>query len=89
MNRIEEWVFGKCPEEEGDYLMCYGDVETPNNVFYVRLERNKDGAMADISDRDNKVLMDWDFSSYKFARLIYSPTDLDKYRNDFPSAFYR
>ena len=69
-NKITNWTYDK-PTEAGDYLVCLGDVETPNNVIFVRFDK-------ELAARVNSIpLKPEDFSdSYKFARLIYEPTEL-------------
>ena len=69
-NIINNWSYDK-PTEPGDYLVCYGDVETSQNVFHVRLSevhgqlRGEDGfQLSTLSP------------SYKFARLVYSPSEI-------------
>ena len=59
-NKITSWTYDK-PTEEGDYLCCYGDVETPKNVEFIR-----------IDEYCVRVFS----NSYKFARLVYAPSEL-------------
>jgi hypothetical protein len=68
-NIINKWSYSK-PTEPGDYLVCYGDVETPANVFYVRLSN-----VYGILSGEDGFQLDH-ILSYKFARLVYSPTEI-------------
>ena len=69
-NIINNWSYSK-PTEPGDYLVCYGDVETPMNVFHSRF-KEADGFLQDASGFYPSNYSD----SYKFARLVYSPTEI-------------
>ena len=68
-NTINNWTY-TTPTKSGDYLVCFGDVETPKNVRFERFSledgqlRTSDGEPISYS------------SSYKFARLVYSPTEI-------------
>lgn len=69
-NIINKWSYSK-PTEAGLYLVCKGDVETDDNVECMRFRFVE------------RVLIDRDYvsarkyhSSYKFARLVYSPTEI-------------
>ena len=43
MNKITEWDYD-FPTEPGDYLVCYGDVETRDSVSFRRFKHKfKDG----------------------------------------------
>ena len=44
-NIINNWSYSK-PTEPGDYLVCYGDVETRFNVEAIRIE-TVDGELMD------------------------------------------
>jgi hypothetical protein len=69
-NIINNWSYDK-PTEPGDYFVCRGDIETEDNItfekfklFNGQLEDSMDFPSADYG------------SSYKFARLVYSPTEI-------------
>jgi hypothetical protein len=70
-NIINNWSWKK-PTEPGDYLVCYGDVETPANVSFVRFTKTSNGEL--YSFYENRYT--FDAGSYKFARLVYSPTEI-------------
>ena len=73
-NIIENWSYDK-PTEEGYYLVCFGDVETPNNVSIDSYEFQK-GAL-----RDKEGLKVSEYSrSYKFAKLVFAPTEIRRLR---------
>ena len=69
-NIINNWSYFK-PTEPGDYLICWGDVETPANVEFDQF-KIVDGVLIDSS----KNLVSGYLNSYKFARLVYSPTEI-------------
>ena len=70
-NIINNWSYDK-PTEPGDYLVCYGDVDTPMNVQYVCFSAVSGGKLIDGGANEVKDYSD----SYKFARLVYSPTEI-------------
>ena len=72
INKIENWSYDK-PTEAGDYLCCYGDVETPKNVEFIRVVENT----GELFDEATGWLIHEYSSSYKFARLIYAPSELE------------
>ena len=71
-NIIDKWSYDK-PTEPGDYLVCYGDVETFNNVSAERFVLSQDGK---LTTADNNLWVSEYSDSYKFARLVYSPTEI-------------
>ena len=68
-NKITNWTHDK-PTEAGDYLCCYGDVEVSENVIFTRI-LNLDGILVDL---EGNLTADYR-SPFKFARLIYEPTE--------------
>lgn len=70
-NAIANWSYEK-PSDEGDYLACYGDVETPANVHYLRL-KVIDGELRDESTH-TKITAYGD--SYKFAQLVFCGSEV-------------
>ena len=69
-NIINNWSWEK-PTEPGDYLCCQGDIETEANITWERFVK-VDGQLEDNCG----VLSSEYHSSYKFARLVYSPTEI-------------
>ena len=69
-NIINNWSYDK-PTEPGDYLCCQGDVEVSHNVTLERF-KSFNGQLKDILNTP----IDNYHSSYKFARLVYSPTEI-------------
>ena len=69
-NIINNWSYDK-PTEPGDYLCCKGDVETFQNVNFQRFSLFN-GRLSD----DNLVDICRYHESIKFARLVYSPTEI-------------
>ena len=69
-NIINNWSYDK-PTEPGDYLCCWGDVETQANVFHAefRVVRGQ------LEDRNGHLLSDYT-ENHKYARLVYSPTEI-------------
>lgn len=76
MNKITEWSYEK-PTEPGDYLCCFGDVETPANVHFERFYLSSDILVNKIS----LPVRDY-HRSVKFARLIYAPSELKELENE-------
>ena len=64
-NSILNWSWTK-PTEEGLYLACSGDVETENNIHFIRVKENELGMMVDTIEGD---LLEVYRPSFKFARL--------------------
>lgn len=75
-NIIDQWSYEK-PTEPGDYLICLGDVETPANVEFM-IFRIVGGL---LMDSDNNAVADY-HRSYKFARLVYSPTEIKEIEDE-------
>tara|TARA_R110000851_G_scaffold268852_1_gene421573 strand:+ start:763 stop:996 length:234 start_codon:yes stop_codon:yes gene_type:complete len=69
-NIINNWSYDK-PTEPGDYLVCGGDVEAAASVEYMRF-RIVSGALV---DKDSVSVREY-HNSYKFARLVYSPSEI-------------
>ncbi len=68
INKIENWSNDQ-PTEEGDYLVCFGDVETPGgNVHFMRLKFRRGGKLLDSLSTEISEYAD----SCKFAKLVYS-----------------
>ncbi len=70
MNKITEWSYDK-PTEPGDYLVCRGETESQENVTFERFHFNN-GA---LRDQNYDYVSDY-HSSFKYARLIYAPSEL-------------
>jgi len=76
MNKIENWTW-QLPSSEGKYLMCYGDVETFDNLSFIEVEeiagamciRHKNGFL--LSDKDPVPISMYDRKPYKFAKLNF------------------
>lgn len=68
-NIINNWSYEK-PTEAGDYLVCFGDLETEANVRFERF--SIDNGQLRTSDGESISYS----GSYKFARLVYSPTEI-------------
>ena len=66
MNVIKNWTWEK-PSEEGDYFVCYGDVETQNNISYMRLQYNE---YSELVDQDGENLQPFN-EKYKWAKIEY------------------
>ena len=79
-NAITEWSYKK-PTEQGDYLVCYGDVETESSVTYERFYMASTGTTLghkeELFDSDGVWLKDYS-SSCKYARLIYTSSELKR-----------
>jgi len=73
INIITNWSWDH-PADEGDYLVCYGDVETPENVYFIRLRRDPTGTLVD-RENDSRPVLGYP-PTYKFAKLIYSPSEI-------------
>ncbi len=66
--------------------MCYGDVETTNNVHFLRVHRiivNPDGMSSkfkngELTNHEQTMAINDIPRSYKFARLIYRPSELNR-----------
>ena len=76
MNLIEEWSW-ETPNEEGMYLFCYGDVESPDNIAL--FEVIKVGETITARDKHgflfNENLMEvnsYKGKSYKFAKIKFN-----------------
>lgn len=69
-NKITNWTYDK-PTEAGDYFCCYGDVETPANVEFERYTKVDGVLETELGFRPRSYS-----NSFKFARLIYAPTEL-------------
>jgi hypothetical protein len=69
-NIINNWSYDK-PTEPGDYFVCLGDVETRSNIEFDRF----DSARGGLIDSDGVYVAGYN-ESYKFARLVYSPTEI-------------
>ncbi len=70
MNKITEWSHDT-PTEPGDYACCRGDVEVQANVTFERFH-DVNGQLQDT----NFNLVSEYVSCFKFARLIYAPSEL-------------
>ena len=70
-NIINNWSYDM-PTEPGDYLCCWGDVETKHNISFHRLSEHHESG---LFDQDTGLRLD-DITSCKFARLVYSPTEI-------------
>lgn len=73
VNIIASWSWNH-PTEEGDYLVCYGDVETSENVFFMRLHHDPTGTLVD-RENDSRPVLGYP-PTYKFAKLIYRPSEI-------------
>ena len=65
-NKVENWSYDK-PKEEGIYLVCMGDVESPYNlelVYFTHFE----GKLCD----DDRVQVKHYHPSSKFAKLSFN-----------------
>jgi len=72
-NIVDQWQWDQ-PTEEGDYLCCYGDVETPENVCFIRLRFDVTGTLVDRESNSRPVSCYG--KTYKFARLVYCPSEI-------------
>ena len=72
-NIINNWDYAK-PTEPGDYLFCYGDVETKENIEFVRIYYCADNEC--LIDSDGLLIGPNYANGYKFARLVYSPVEI-------------
>ena len=72
-NQITNWSYDK-PTEEGDYLVCWGDVETQANIMH---ERFIPTGVKGLQDLSGVYACDYS-NSCKFARLVYASTELKK-----------
>ena len=72
-NIINNWSYEK-PTEPGDYLICYGDVETKENTDSVSIHYCTDNeCLVDCSS----LCITGDYANgHKFARLVYSPVEI-------------
>jgi hypothetical protein len=79
-NIVHNWSYDK-PTEQGDYLVCCGDVEVEQSVSYQRFYFASSGITLgrkeSLYDEDGACLDDY-HSSCKYARLIYSPSELKR-----------
>lgn len=71
MNIIKNWSY-ETPTEEGLYLVCCGDVETPENVTAIEARM----VNGELTDGANIVVSNY-HGSYKFARLVFSPSEIE------------
>jgi hypothetical protein len=74
-NIIDEWQWQQ-PTKEGDYLCCYGDVETPENVHFIRLRFDVTGTLVDRES--NSIPVTCYGKTYKFARLVYRQSEINE-----------
>ena len=72
-NTIKNWSYDK-PTEPGDYFICWGDVETEANVRFTKIAFH-DG-LGCLLDDEGVVVSGNYANGYKFARLVYSPTEI-------------
>lgn len=65
-NKVDNWSF-QMPTEEGLYLVCFGDVESPQNISleHFMLESGV------LMDKDRVRVQDY-HESYKFAKLSFN-----------------
>ena len=73
VNIIKNWSYTP-PTKEGDYLVCYGDVETEENTFVFRAKEWQGG----LVDKDTGMKISDYSSHYKFARLVYRPSEVER-----------
>ena len=70
-NIINNWSY-ETPTLAGEYLICYGDIETPANVDIVVFTLGEGTTLRDGEKIDASKYS----KSIKFARLVYSPTEI-------------
>lgn len=75
-NIITNWSWDK-PVDTGDYLACYGDVETPANVHFARVLLF-DG---ELVTEDGTAIADYN-KSFKWAKLVYAPSEIEEDSNE-------
>lgn len=81
LNKIENWSYEK-PTEEGYYLVCWGDVETPENVHTVYLAVDAVDVLSCYTSSHRRVWRGtfnqyYSNNSYKFARLLFSLSEIE------------
>lgn len=70
MNKITNWLEGK-PTKPGFYMICFGDVESPQNLSLQSIYKAADG---ELIDGDFKRISDY-HRSIKFAELDFTYED--------------
>lgn len=74
INKIENWIYDK-PTEGGDYLTLIDYLKpTVGNVNFISVIETKEGEL--VSVHGWRPISSFS-SSYKFAKLVYSPSELD------------
>jgi hypothetical protein len=75
LNFVTEWSWDK-PTEEGLYLMCYGDIETRDNVWTADVETIQGQLSFYDPDLREYVSVESLSSSCKYAKLVFSPSEI-------------
>ena len=65
-NKVDSWLYEK-PTEEGVYIVCVGDVESPQNLM-LEYFAYRDGKLCD----SKMIEIDQYHCSCKFAKLIFN-----------------